>query len=348
MATYYIGADVDSKMTELAALDHRGVVRWRERVPTAIPKLVEVLEGKPGSKCMVIEEGPMADWLYRNLRSHVAQFVVSDPRRNKLICSDGDKDDRIDAGKLADLLRGGYLRQVHHPDSQDRVTLKQWVGLYHDRVREAVRQINKIRARCRMYGVRPPRGVLRNAAARAVWLRELSKHPLGGQLAMLFPGLDVVRKQVRQALGQMSRLSRGEGIVGYWQALAGVGPVRAITLLAYLDTPWRFGSPKRLWKYCGVGLVRKTSGSDRQGRPKPGQIQMAWAVNRRLKDAVMGSAASAIAAGGNVFADSYHGWVRQGMSVGNARHAVARKMLTVMWGMWKTNSQFRADQVRGV
>jgi hypothetical protein len=31
---------------------------------------------------------------------------------------------------------------------------------------------------------------------------------------------------------------------------------------------------------------------------------------------------------------------KDGVITSNARHAVARKMLTVMWGMWKTNSQF--------
>ncbi len=52
----------------------------------------------------------MAGWLYRNLKDNVDDLVVCDPRRNKLIACDGDKDDSIDAGKLAGLLRGGFLR----------------------------------------------------------------------------------------------------------------------------------------------------------------------------------------------------------------------------------------------
>ena len=68
-------------------------------------------------------------------------------RRNKLISSDGDHDDRIDSGKLAILLAGGYLREVYHSDDDKRVELKHWVSLYHDRIRDAVRNINKIRAR---------------------------------------------------------------------------------------------------------------------------------------------------------------------------------------------------------
>jgi len=62
------------------------------------------------------------------------------------------------------LLRGGYLRAVYHSDDDGRAELKHWVGLYQDRVRDAVRHINKIRARCRMHGITIPRLALRNPA----------------------------------------------------------------------------------------------------------------------------------------------------------------------------------------
>ena len=106
MATAYIGADVDSKMTELA-VERNGEIVCRERVPTSIVELREFLAGIRGRKAMNFEEGPMADWLYRNLKDSVDELVVCDPRRNKLIACDGDKDDPIDAGKLAELQRGG-------------------------------------------------------------------------------------------------------------------------------------------------------------------------------------------------------------------------------------------------
>jgi hypothetical protein len=39
--------------------------------------------------------------------------------------------------------------------------------------------------------------------------------------------------------------------------------------------------------------------------------------------------------------------VTDGIMPGDARHAVARKLLTVMWGMWKTNSRFDESLCRG-
>lgn len=339
MATSYIGADVDSKMTELAVLCSGQVVK-RQRVETAIPVLKEFLAGIGGYKFLTFEEGPMADWLYRNLKDCVDELVICDPRRNKLVACDGDKDDPIDAAKLAHLHQGGYLRPVHHSDSMERVALKQWAGLYHDRVKEAVRQVNKIRARCRMHGLRPPRGFLSNQKVQKQWLVELKAHLAAAQLEMLLVGLAVARLQVATARRELSRRSKAYPIIQRWQDLAGVGSIRAVTLLAYLDTPWRFKTPKKLWKYCGVGLLRATSGTDKKGRPKKGKLQLAWAVNRRLKSVVIGAAVSAIQQGDNVFSDYYERLLAQGVGPSNARHSVARKMLTVMWGMWKNDGRF--------
>jgi len=95
-----------------------------------------------------------------------------------------------------------------------------------------------------------------------------------------------------------------------------------------------------LWKYCGVGLQSSASGTDKKGRPKPARLQLPWAVNRTLKNAVLGAALSAINQKGNAFRDYYERMVQNGVISSNARHAVARKLLTVMWGMWKSNSQF--------
>jgi transposase len=339
MPRYFIGADVDSKMTELAVEQNKQIVK-RVRVPTTIPAIREILAGLDGRKSLTFEEGPMADWLYRNLKDCVDELVVSDPRRNRLISDDGDKDDPIDASKQAELMRGGFLREVYHSGSAERVELKQWVGLYHDRVREAVRQINKIRARGRMYGVSIPGRVMRWPKSRGQWLAELNCPALAGQLEVLWIGYDAVRRQVRQALAAMNRRAKVYPIIGRWNELPGIGPIRATTIFAYLDTPFRFRNPKALCKYCGVGLVRTTSGTDRHGQPRVGQVKLAWACNRRLKDAVMGATLSAVRQGGNVFADYYGGLVRHGLTTGNARHSTARKLLTVMSGMWKSNSRF--------
>jgi hypothetical protein len=69
------------------------------------------------------EEGTSPAWLQDLLKPHVTDLVVCDPRKNALL-KDGSKSDRIDAPKLAELLRGNQLHAVYHGEHGLR-TLKE-------------------------------------------------------------------------------------------------------------------------------------------------------------------------------------------------------------------------------
>jgi hypothetical protein len=113
-----------------------------------------------------------------------------------------------------------------------------------------------------------------------------------------------------------------------------------VTIFAYLDTPWRFKNRAKLHKYCRFGLVRATNGRDKKGRPKPARLKLPWAVNRRLKNAVIGAATSAIGHRDNVFKDYHERMLSNGITPANAKHSVAIKMVSTMSAMWKTDSKF--------
>jgi len=343
MARYHIGGDVDSRITELAILGERDQVPKYLRVPTAIPPLRETLNSIHGYKIFVIEEGTMAGWLYRNLHPLVDEMIVCDPRRNKLVSEDGDKDNRIDGRKLAELSRAGMLRRVHHSDNEEREYLKQWVSLYDDRILQAVRETNKLRARCRAWGLRSPRGALRNKKVREPWLKTLPPG-LGGQLRVLFSCLDAVRTQVERCRQELGRRAKGHEILARWQKHPGIGLIRAATLLAYLDTPFRFSCRNKVWRYCGIGLQRYATGTDKQGRPKAGRLHLAWAANKRLKAALMGATMSAIHQGNNKIAEYYQTALRKGVVEGHARHSAVRKLTDRLMAMWKTGSEYDPDK----
>ncbi len=88
MVTKYIGGDVHVATTDLAVERNSRIVA-RYSVPTTIPSLRAVLSQIAHPKVLVIEEGCMSGWLYRNLRENVDQMIVCDPRRNLYIAQDG-------------------------------------------------------------------------------------------------------------------------------------------------------------------------------------------------------------------------------------------------------------------
>jgi Transposase len=62
------------------------------------------------------------------LQPQVQQLLVCNPRRNALL-KEGSKSDKVDARKLAELLRAGLLRPVYHGENGLR-TLRELVHSY--------------------------------------------------------------------------------------------------------------------------------------------------------------------------------------------------------------------------
>jgi len=69
---------------------------------------------------VTFEEGTWAAWLYDLLKPHVAKLGVCNPRKNALF-KDGNKSDRIDARKLAELLYLNKLSPVYHGETGMRM-----------------------------------------------------------------------------------------------------------------------------------------------------------------------------------------------------------------------------------
>lgn len=335
-----IGFDVHCEETEIAVITVRGRLTKRMRVPTTIPALVEALHSVRQPQHVVLEESVLADWLIGNLTDHVDEIVACDPRRNHLIAKDADKDDPIDAEKLAQLYRGGYIKPVHHPKTLARAIFKQQVGLYHDRVRNRVRQANRIMAQLRRHGMIVQEKAFEEPGLRNELLSRLPRNRIiRAQLRCLWNGYDRAGEQEEAMRGLLIQLARKEPQIRRFLELPVISWIRASTFFAYIDTPWRFKSKSALWKYLGIGLERRTSGGG------PVQLHVVRQVNRCLKTTILGAADSAIVSKDNPFAEQYRRWVYEGLTPRIARRNVARSQAAVMWGMWKNGSAYRPEWV---
>ena len=338
---HFIALDVHCATTEVAVVTETGRITRRAHCPTKIPELVEIVQSVRGPRRLTFEEGPMAGWLKRNLQRHVEQLVVCDPRRNNLIAKDSDKDDPIDAAKLAQLFRGGFVKPVHHPETLDRVVFKQHVNLYHDSVRERTRLANRIIAQFRHHGVVLAESHFAHVEDRPGLLRQLPSSTLLQQdIEWLWYVYDAAAKRVAGGGSDLQSYARRIEEICRFTALPGISWIRAATFYAYIDTPWRFKNKSALWKYMGIGLDRRHSG---QGHER---LQVTRGGNRRLKSIIMGAAITAIARGNNPFFDQYQHWTMEGgLSAKNARRNVARSEAATLWGMWKNSTEYDPTQV---
>lgn len=329
-----IAMDVHSEFCEGGYIDQQGNEQGSWRKPTSVPELLEAIGSVPGIRKLIIEEGPLADWLYRSLAPHVDQMIVCDPHRNALISKDGDKSDALDWRKLAALYRGGMIKSVHHQQSLARSLFKQRVQMYHERVSHRVSEGLKIIWRARRLGVFIKQKDLADDDLRQAMLAKISEKMALEDVRLLLEGYDQAAEQVDKTRSRLIAMARKEPIVKSFCDIPGIGWIRAATFFAFVDTPFRFKSKEKLWKYMGIGLERRQSGSGHV------TLRVARRCSRPLKNVMLGAALSAIASGENVFAEQHRRWMDNNCPPDVARRNVARSQAAVMWGMWKSGSEF--------
>jgi transposase len=332
----YCAIDLHHKHTVFEAQASRGGVSLHRDRPTERQHLIETVKAVRGPKGVVIEEGPMADWAMRVIRPFVTEVVICDPRRNRLITQDGDKTDHLDPGKLIELYRLGALRRVHHPDRQSLVDLRAWVWAYHDQVELVVAAKNKIKAALRSAGVQYGQANVYDLSERSTWLKQLPRRWARDRLEMLYGNLDDLMSRRDQMHKRVRRLARGHPVAKRLLAVPGYREIRALTFMVIVDTPFRFATPQKLWRYGGLGLQRQQSGDPENDHKRP-----AIHYNRRLKNIANGAMEIALwASGPNPFQVIYERLISKGLRDPLARLTVARKLLSVPWGMWKSGMEY--------
>ncbi len=143
--------------------------------------ILEFFAGLRGSLAVTFEEGTCAAWLYDLLKPHVV--LVCNPRKNALLKA-GNKSDRIDARKLAELLRGNQLNPVYHGETGVRM-LRELSRSYLTIVKDLSRVMNRLKALYRSWAMHYNRH-------RAEWLEKIREPGVRRRAERLYQQLDML------------------------------------------------------------------------------------------------------------------------------------------------------------
>jgi len=142
--TKYIGMDVHKESISIAVRNDAGKIVMECVIETKASMILQFIDGLRGDVQVRFEEGTSAAWLYDLLKPHVTKLVVCDPRKNKSM-REGNQSDKIDARRLAELLRLDHLTPVYHGEHGLR-TLKELVRSYLTVTKDLARVMTRVKA----------------------------------------------------------------------------------------------------------------------------------------------------------------------------------------------------------
>jgi transposase len=346
----YIGLDVHQATISAAVLDSTGKLVMECVLETKASTILQFIHGLRGSLHVTFEEGTCAAWLHDLLKPHVTEVLVCNPRKNALL-KVGNKSDRIDAGKLAELLYLNKLSSVYHGENGVR-TLKELARSYLTVTKDLSQVMNRLKAVYRSWAI-PCAGKLVYAPRhRAEWLQKLPEAGVRRRAERLYQQLDVLRSLRQDAREDLMAESRKHPAAALLRQIPCIGPIRAALLIALIQTPHRFRTKRQLWAYSGLALATRTSA---EYRFVDGQLQRSKKLlavrglnanhNHDLKNIFKGAATLASVIPGP-FQDFYAALLAKGMKVSMARLTLARKIAAITLIVWKKGARFDAEHLK--
>jgi len=338
---HYIGMDCHITTLDFAVVNEAGRLVKAHRVATSVNGFMGFVKTVPRPRTIYIEEGTLAAWALETCVRYGEKLVITDAKKNYWIGSSGQKDDSIDALKLAQLARGGYIKEIHHPVGQRR-RFRELMIAYHDAVRSTTRIKNKIKARFRQNGIQCTGTAVYSETYREEWKGKLPQEmTLLLILDNLWRQLEQSERTEKELLAAARAQAKHYPEIKLFQAIPGVGFIHAATISAILETPYRFADKRKVWMYAGLGIMTRSSGG------KTYSEKLSADYNRLLKCSIKQAAESAIRAEDNSFRRKYLDMtLLHGIAPHRAKLTIARDMLATMWAMWRKGEKYNPE-IRG-
>ena len=333
----YLAIDVHAGHCVLGHMSFDGTFIGNRRFPTSEHHIIEALKAiKAKEKYLALEESNLAYWAAQVARPYVTEVISSDPKENALIYRSANKRDKVDTHKLCRLLRLGELKRVYHPENDERAIFKAAVQHYMDLRDQQVVLKNKIKAMYRHWGVIDVAGeAVYGIRGRHDYLQRVKHLHVRNQLRRLYGLMDETESMQKRALKAMKQLGRKYPEIKQFKKMPGIGEVLSHIFDAFIQTPHRFANKRKLWRYCRLGITDRTSDGkplgfkrlDRSGVSELKSVSyQAWLCAMRSNNEVS-----------RFYSES----LRRTSNRVHARLNTQRKILAVMYGMWKTGEAYR-------
>jgi len=330
--------DVHAEACQMAVVTEEGEVVYETRVETTAEALCRAVDGVPGPKRVVFEEGPMSALIHDALKDVADEVISCDPTRNALIARAEDSNDERDARRLAVLAGAGAIRQVYVPPEPYR-TLRSLTH-YDQTLAEAVTTVkNQLKALCRRQGIRCKGTGVYRSAGRGEILKLAPNALVRWAMQSLYRRLDALRRERVGAARMVSKQVKKTGVMKVLGTIPGVHTKTGPAIIAWLADPGRFKSRGAKSSYGGLGLKQDVS----NWKPT-GHAHASRRGQRELKRALFLAARGALR-GTNALRRRYDARRAAGWEGKKAIRDIARTILFIACAIWKSGEEYDDGKV---
>ncbi|RLF34371.1 MAG: IS110 family transposase [Thermoplasmata archaeon] len=329
---YYIGLDVHKERTTCVVRDRIGNILIECETATLYQEIFPKLQPYLTQGIIGLEASTSYYTLYQQFLHHGYTIKVANTIQLRQLIA---KNDKLDARRLAEMLRLGTFPSSYIPDEKIQ-RMRSLIQTRHSFMEEKVRCNNRIQAFLDRNGVLMPSHRAFSKKWRYALMQYMGSGRVSTELRYAYDHFVFLEKKMEQLDQEIQGYARTHWTKEYelLQSITGIGPVLACYAIAHILPIKRFDSAKKLRRYAGVVPTCKESGN----KKSPGHIPKT--SSRRLLRWALIQAANTAGKTNTSLGRYYRKKKKQKKNNGIAKVAVASSLIDIMYKVLTTKQPY--------
>jgi len=253
----FVGMDLHKNYLQIAVMNEKGKVLENSRIDNNLKQVGKFFDNLNDEKTCIVME---SSCVWYNIYSYLSEkkhlnVVLSNPIKTRAIASAKIKTDKLDAVKLANLLRGGYIAECYVPDRRI-MDLRELVRHRAALVRMRTKLKNKIHSIVLMKGIQISNKHCPFTHLYNEELKALNDYRINGYLHLI-ESLDYEIKVVSKEIGT---LAKEDEMASLLMTIPGIGYYSALLIVSEIGDINRFPDSHHLCSYAGLIPSTHSSG----------------------------------------------------------------------------------------
>jgi len=253
----FVGMDLHKNYLQIAVMNEKGKVLENSRINNSLKLLGKFFDNLNDQKARIVMESSCVWYnIYRYL-SEEKRFnvVLSNPIKTRAIASAKIKTDKLDAVKLANLLRGGYIAECYVPNTRI-MDLRELVRHRAALVRMRTKLKNKIHSIVLMKGIQISSKHYSFTHLYNEELKALNDYRINGYLHLI----ESLDSEIKIVSKDIVTQAKEDEMASLLKTIPGIGYYSALLIVSEIGDINRFPDSHHLCSYAGLIPSTHSSG----------------------------------------------------------------------------------------